>query len=76
MLKHNMDLPFPHCIFFKHFSLEPARILDFLAPDSICKYQNRQTNLLNCMDLTQTYSNLFSIGLLYFLSIILNLNLS
>ena len=40
-------------IFLKHFSLEPARILDFLASDSICRYQNRQTNLLNCMDLTQ-----------------------
>ena len=40
-------------IFLKHFSLEPARILDFLASDSICKYQNRQTNLLNCMDLTR-----------------------
>ena len=40
-------------VFIKHFSLEPARILDFLASDSICKYQNRQTNLLNFIDLTR-----------------------
>ena len=44
---------FFHCIFSEQNSLETARILDFLAPDSICKYQNRQTNLLNCIDLTQ-----------------------
>ena len=36
-----------HCFFSEQNSLEPARILDFLASDSICKYQNRQTNLLN-----------------------------
>ena len=36
-----------HCFFSEQISLEPPRILDFLAPDSICKYQNRQTNLLN-----------------------------
>ena len=45
-------------IFPKQISSKPARILDFLASDSICKYQNRQTNLLNCMDLTQvTFKN-------------------
>ena len=56
MLKHNRTYYFFlifHWIFLQHFSLEPARILDFLAPDSICKYQNRQTIILNCMDLTQ-----------------------
>ena len=40
-------------IFLEQNPLEPARILDFLTPDSICKYQNRQTNLLNCKDLTR-----------------------
>ena len=40
-------------VFFEQNSSEPARILDFLAPDSICKYQNRQTNVLNCVDLTR-----------------------
>ena len=56
MLKHNMDLLFS-ALFSEQISLEPARILNFLASDSICKYQNRQTNLLNCMDLTQTHHN-------------------
>ena len=58
MPRHNMDLLF-FTVFLHCFSSEPARILDFLAPDSICKYQNRQTNVLNCMDLTQVKSFIF-----------------
>ena len=50
-----------HWIFFKHFSLEPARILDFLASDSICKYQNRQTNLLKLLDLTRVNFTLIKV---------------
>ena len=52
---------FFHWIFLKHFSLEPARILDFLAPDSICKYQNRQTNLLKLLDLTRVNFTLIKV---------------
>jgi len=32
-------------IFLEYFPLEPAGIQDFPASDSICKYQNRQTNV-------------------------------
>ena len=49
MLKHNRTYYFPlnfSLLFSEQNSLEPVRILDFLASDSICKYQNRQTNLL------------------------------
>lgn len=39
--------------FLHHFSLEPARILDFLAPMIYVNIINRQTNILNFIDLTQ-----------------------
>ena len=50
MLTHNMDLIFfPY--FFNCFSLKPAGISDF--PARYVNIYYRQTNVLNCIDLTQ-----------------------